>query len=341
MLIFAVIIPVILIVVVIGYFFPYWYGTPPLQIDLGYSDEQTLLQDVRTAYEDLDGNGVLISEALSTSLNDVFIDGSGCLVKKDFNNQLFISLPYFFGYVWHPKDNLAVIQCTFTTDAATDDRFKINGSRCSFSATKKPSYPIMCAAQETKCTADDKCFDNDVNAKTTGFCPKSQKCPQALCKANQNCIQCMFQQSISQQNKYSNFSSTNCPTCLYNEVVFASELPDSKNTLRSVLKIFKKSNRPGPSAIIIGVPYDWTKSGQKFVKGKTSCKELFSNNSKMIQWLKANFVPDTIILFMRCNSQTFNTKLGDNELISKMTRKDIDFEDAYLLKHLNNQICQY
>ena len=83
MLIFAVIIPVIVIVVVIGYFFPYWYGTPPLQIDLGYSDEQTLLQDVRTAYEDLDGNGVLISEALSTSLNDVFIDGSGCLVKKD------------------------------------------------------------------------------------------------------------------------------------------------------------------------------------------------------------------------------------------------------------------
>ena len=297
------------------------------------------LADIRDAYENPTGTGVLISEATFYDDNLISIDGSGSIVKKNFYNRLYdinSKTDYFSGYIWHPKDNLNTIQCTYTADAVTAER---DGGRCSYAGAQQ-YYPIMCtntnldpprSPQETRCKDGDNCFDNDEKATSTGLCPASGICPKSLCGPNQNCISCMLSQSKTIQNSYSNFSPLYpklCPECDFNEVVFAENLEGSNTPLSWVQKnVFQKEGRPGPSALVIGIPFEQTYSGPG-----TPCKLILQDEKAAVfDRLKKHFVQETVVVLIRCNNNNDSSPDGYQE---------IEFVDAFQLKDIDTKICR-
>jgi len=297
------------------------------------------LADIRDAYENPTGTGVLISEATFYDDNLISIDGSGSIVKKDFYNRLYdinSKTDYFSGYIWHPKDNLNTIQCTYTADAVTAER---DEGRCSYAGAQQ-YYPIMCtntkldpprSPQETRCEVGDNCFDNDEKATSTGLCPANRRCPKSLCGPNQNCISCMLSQSKTIQNSYSNFSPLYpklCPECDFNEVVFAENLEGSNTPLSWVQKnVFQKEGRPGPSALVIGIPFEQTYNGPG-----TPCELILQDETAAVfDRLKKHFVQETVVVLIRCNNNNDRSPAGYQE---------IKFVDAFQLKDIDTKICK-
>ncbi len=298
---------------------------------------ETFLNEIITAYNNATGTGVLISQNTFVPQWNITIDGSGSIVKKNFYNRLYdINAPtdFFTGYMWHPKDNLKTIQCTYLADAVSAERA---GGRCSYSSGQQ-YYPIMCTntnpprnPQQTRCKAGDNCFDNDPNAKSRGICPSSGICPKSLCGPDQNCVSCMLSQSKTTQNSYSNFAPVypqKCPMCDFNEVVFAENLESSNTLLSEVQKnVFQKEGRPGPSALVIGIPFKQTYSGPG-----TPCKLILQDEKAAVfDWLQKNFVPETVVVLIRCNNNNDRDPDG---------YKEIEFVDAFQLKDIDTKICK-
>lgn len=304
------------------------------------------LTAIREAYNSAKGTGVLISEATFYDDNLISIDGSGSIVKKNFYNRLYninSKTDYFTGYIWHPNDNLKTIQCTYTADSVTEER---DGGRCSYSSAPQ-YYPIMCtntqldpprSPQQTRCKAGDNCFNNNQNATSTGLCPTSGICPASLCGPTQNCVSCMLSQSKTKQYQFSNFSPMFpyiCPKCDFNEVVFAENIDsppfNGPNTpLIDVQKnIFQKEGRPGPSALVIGIPIE-----QDYNDGpKTPCSIVLQDETAAVfDRLKKHFAPETVVVLIRCNN--------NNDRNPATGFEEINFVDAFQLKDIDSRICK-
>lgn len=314
-------------------------------------EPQELLYAIVYAYSD--GGGVLISGSKSFKYpqsEQATIDGSGSIVRDLLNNQLYgpeTDNSCFVGYVWHPDDNLKTIDCTYTGDADTMQR-AINttpSDRCSFfnesTFLPSPKYPIMCNNPEINtCKFGYKCYSDDGSPPEPCPQPPNEECPTSLCRPGENCVNCMLRQSASRQPPNSNFPNTRpslCPMCTYNEVVFNRNAKREKPLSEAQEEVFNK-DKPGPSGIVIGIPHNWgegTSTG-RYIRNETLCSELFdSYNPNLFEFLKANFVPDTVIILMRCN-----TSVSQDSKIDRDDIRSLDFFDAFQLKDIDTKICK-
>lgn len=319
----------------------------------GSGTQSPVPQELRYAIENAysDGFGVLISGSKSFKYSQserATIAGSGSIVRDMFNNQLYgpkTDNSCYVGYVWHPDDNLKTLDCTYTGDADTMQR-AINTDphdRCSFiesTSLPSPKYPIMCNNPEINtCNFGYNCYSDDGSPPEP--CPQypNEKCPTSLCRPGESCVNCMFRQSVKLQPPNSNFPTTrpsHCPMCTYNEVVFNRNATREKLLSEAQEEVFK--DKPGPSGIVIGIPRNWgegTSTG-RYIRNETLCSELLdSYNPNLFEFLKANFVPDTVIILMRCN-----TSVSQDSKIDSDDIRPLDFVDAFQLKDIETKICK-
>ena len=345
----------------IGYAFPIWYGFGSVapghpdhpsqdgKITLAGSspfgtspDAAALLKAIEDGYAGT-GAGVLMSSVAFKLSADPVIDGSGSIVKNRVSTQLDgvnDENAIFTGYVWNPVDNLKTITCTYVSDANTIFRVAdpAKGSRCAYElplANSRPTqlYPIMCSnPQHPPCTSSTDCYSKTT---TVSKCPvgiSGMRCPEDLCDAGQDCVECMLAQSKTNQAPYPNgnfpvITPEVCPNCSYNEVVFADSIlrPEDLKTVQASIFF----NKPGPSGIVIGIPRK-----RKFELNETLCSDLFP--SGLFDWLKTKFVSDTVIILIRCNAtiQPGSTDKDPSNI------QDLMFVEAFPLKDIDTKICK-
>jgi len=313
-------------------------------------DPQTLLNNLRTAYES--GDGVMITtESFAAWSGTPFIDGSASIVGKGKNVSLFgINWDVNFGYIWNPQDNIRVAQCTYPSNATSMQRTNKAGQidRCAPDSRYSPHYPILCGntAGGEVCIpgADAKCPNNKQDATYYLPCGKNGMCPTPLCNKGENCIDCMFRHSQVKNYNWSNSPGVSCPipgdpqgeSCGDNEVVF--DRNRRNNVIYPVARdALKKRGAPEPSALMIAISND-----KGWVAGKTTCVDLFPTGGApdpgsvkgkppVLEWLKSQFDCNTNVVITLCN-QTFGVG-------GKITYKDIVFHSAFKLKDIQNKVC--